>query len=704
MSEERVRERRTPNRLIDETSPYLLQHAHNPVDWYPWGTEALERARREDKPILLSVGYAACHWCHVMERESFEDDATAALMNQHFVSIKVDREERPDLDGIYMDAVQAMTGQGGWPMTVFLTPDGAPFFAGTYFPPDDRHGMPGFRRVLTAVAAAWRERRGDLLAQGRQVLDHIDRASRLAASDEPLTEGLLQAAFTRLKQAYDAEWGGFGTAPKFPQPMTLEFLLRCHVRGWDGALEMVTRTCDRMLTGGIYDQVGGGFHRYSTDHRWLVPHFEKMLYDNAQLVRLYARLWQFTRAPRHRRVALETAEYLLRELRHPAGGFYSSADADSEGEEGRFFTWDYDEIVELAGEPVAAWYGALPEGNWEGRNVLWAPRAPEVVASEAGVGVGELARLVDAGRAALFERREQRVRPATDDKVLAGWNGLAISALAEAGRTFGEPRYVAAAARAADFVLAELRDPDGRLLRAWRDGGDRSRPGPRAYLDDYALLADACLTLYETTYDRRWLDTALGLVTDLVRLFADPDGDGFYQTGSDAEALVVRPRELSDNATPAGNSAAAEVLQRLAHLTGDANLEAAGISALRLVADVLPKAPTGFGHALGALDLYLSRVAEVAIVGDPGDPATRALIDEVRSSWRPNLVLAVGDPADTDGLDAVPLLRDRPTLDGRPTAYVCEGFTCQLPVTEPAALAAQLDTLNPGGPGGSVAS
>jgi uncharacterized protein YyaL (SSP411 family) len=690
MSEQHVREGRTPNRLIDETSPYLLQHAHNPVDWYPWGAEALERARREDKPILLSVGYAACHWCHVMERESFEDDETAALMNEHFVPVKVDREERPDLDGIYMDAVQAMTGQGGWPMTVFLTPDGAPFFAGTYFPPADRHGLPGFRRVLAAVAGAWRERRGDLLTQGRQVLDHIDRASRLAATDQPLTESLLRAAFDRLRAAHDPDWGGFGAAPKFPQPMTLEFLLRCHVRGWGGALDMVTRTCDRMLTGGIYDQVGGGFHRYATDQRWLVPHFEKMLYDNAQLVRLYTRLWLFTRAPRHRRVALETAEYLLRELRHPAGGFYSSADADSEGEEGRFFTWDYDELVELAGEPVAAWYGALPEGNWEGRNVLWAPRPPETVAAEAGIDVAELSRLVDDGRAALFERRERRVRPATDDKVLAAWNGLAISALAEAGRAFGEPRYVAAAVRAAEFVLTELRTPKGRLLRAWRDG----RGSGSAYLDDYALLAEACLTLYETTYEPRWLETSLGLAGDILRLFADPDGDGFYQTGADAEALVVRPRELSDNATPAGNSAAAELFQRLAHLTGDANLEAAGISALRLVADVLPKAPTGFGHALGALDLYLSRVAEVAIVGDPADPATAALVGEVRSTWRPNVVLAVGRPDDGAATAAVPLLSDRPLVDGRPTAYVCEGFTCQLPVTDPEALGAQLDAFS----------
>jgi uncharacterized protein YyaL (SSP411 family) len=667
-----------PNRLIGETSPYLLQHAHNPVDWYPWGPEALERARAEDKPILLSIGYAACHWCHVMAHESFEDPETAAQMNEHFVCVKVDREERPDLDGIYMDAVQAMTGQGGWPMTVFLTPDGGPFYAGTYYPKLDRPGMPSFRRVLAAVADAWTRRRDDVRRQGDQVVQVLAAQSGALGGDGDgrLGAETLRQAFEGLKGAFDPAWGGFGQAPKFPQPMTLEFLLRCHLRGFDGALDMARLTLDRMASGGIFDQVGGGFHRYSTDGRWLVPHFEKMLYDNALLVRLYTHAWQLTGDDRYRRVAGRTADYLLRELRHADGGFFSSQDADSEGVEGRFFVWSFQELTGIAGEPVARHLGATPEGNWEGSNVLWTPQP----AGE------ELEVQVDAVLPRLFEAREARVHPATDDKVLAAWNGLAVSALAEAGRSFGEPRYLDAAAAAASFVLGALTGDGGRLLRSWREG----RAGGPGYLDDHACMAEACLTLYETTFDLRWLREARRLAGAMVELFADPGGDGFYQTGRDAEQLVVRPRELFDNAVPAGSSVAAEVLQRLGRLTGDQDWEQAGLAALRPVLGVLGRAPTGFGHALGAADFALARVREVAIVGQPGAADTDALLAEVWGTYQPNRVLAAAAPGDVAAQGEVPLLAGRPALEGRATAYVCEHFVCQRPVTEPAELAAQL--------------
>jgi uncharacterized protein YyaL (SSP411 family) len=677
----------SPNRLAGATSPYLLQHADNPVDWYPWGPEALERARREDRPILLSIGYAACHWCHVMAHESFEDPETAALMNRHFVCVKVDREERPDLDAIYMDAVQALTGHGGWPLTAFLTPEGKPFYAGTYYPKEDRHGLPAFRRVLEAIAEVWAERRGEAETQAERVTEAISRVGALRASDEPLSEEVAAAASRALREAFDPVWGGFGGAPKFPQPMTLELLLRRHLRGEPEALPMLERTLDAMAAGGMHDQVGGGFHRYATDERWHVPHFEKMLPDNAQLARLYVRAWQVTGRPAYREVAARTCEYLLRELRQPGGGFSSSQDADSEGVEGHFYVWPWEELVSAVGEHVARALGATPGGNWEGTNVLWMPRPLEEVAAELGVGSGALAAEVEAARGSLLELRERRVRPATDDKVVAAWNGLAISALAEVGRVLGEPRYVVAAAEAAGFVLGTMRLPDGRLARSWRAG----RVGGPGYADDHALVAEACLVLYETTWDLRWFEEALALAEELLARFHDPERGGFFQTASDAEALVVRPKELFDNATPSGNSAAADVLLRLAHLTGEPAYERAGASALRLVRELMARVPVGFGHALCALDLYLGPVREVAIVGDPPDPATRALADEVLvRRFLPNHVLAVAAPGDAAAAERVPLLRDR-VADGGPTAYVCERFACRLPVTEPAALAAQLE-------------
>jgi uncharacterized protein len=668
------------NRLAGETSPYLLQHAHNPVNWYPWGTEALERARVEDKPILLSIGYAACHWCHVMERESFEDEDTAAVMNEHFVSVKVDREERPDLDSIYMDAVQAMSGHGGWPMTVFLTPDGEPFYGGTYYPPEDRHGMPSFRRVLSVVAEAWRERRADVTEQGRKLADALGRSAALQESKDPLTEDVLQTAFAGLSRNVDRNRGGLGGAPKFPQPMTLEFLMRCHLRAVPDALELVRITLDRMAAGGMFDQVGGGFHRYSVDDRWHVPHFEKMLYDNAQLARLYLRAWQLTGRERYRLVATETLEYLLREMRHPDGAFYSSQDADSEGVEGKYFVWPYEELLEVGGEAVAAYLGAVPDGNWEGTNVLWTPLPMGTVSAEFGMSDEELARRVADARRELLGRREKRIPPATDDKILAAWNGLAIAAFAEAGRALGESRYLDAAVGAAEFVLANLRRSDGRLLRSWRDG----RSGRPAFADDHALLSASLLQLSEATLDLRWLHESRGLGDELIRLFHDPERGGFFQTGSDAERLVVRPKELFDNAVPSGNSAAGDVLIRLGLLYGDAELERAGVSALRIVRDAMARAPSGFGHALCALDLYLGPAREIALVGD--EDGIRELAEVVWTRFLPNAVLAAG-PADSE----IPLLRDRPAVEEKATAYVCERFVCQRPVTTPEELAKQLD-------------
>jgi uncharacterized protein YyaL (SSP411 family) len=662
------------NRLSRETSPYLLQHAENPVDWYPWGEEALAAATADDRPIFLSIGYAACHWCHVMERESFEDAETASFLNEHFVPIKVDREERPDLDGIYMDAVQSMTGQGGWPLSAFLTPDGRPFFAGTYFPKEALHGMPSFRQVLEAIAEAWRDRRADIERQGGRIVEAISKAASMPGSHEPLTSEIATRALDELRKAFDERWGGFGGAPKFPQPMTLEFVLRMAVRGTPDALHMLATTLDRMASGGVYDQVGGGFARYSTDAAWHVPHFEKMLYDNAQLAQLYVRAWLLTRDDRYRRVATETLDYLRREMRHAEGGFFSSQDADAEGVEGKFSTWSWNELVALVGEEAATAFGARPEGNWEGTNVLWLPNGGEPEGLD-----------LDEARRVLFETRERRTRPATDDKILTAWNAMAIQAFAEAGRAFDEPRFVEASETCLRFLLANLRRHDGRLLRSWRAGV----PGRPAFCDDHALLASACLTLYSTTGEIGWFREAVALGEALVELFHDPDRGGFFQTGTDDDPLVLRPKELYDNAVPSGNSAAADVLQRLALLTGDPRWERIGVSAIRLVRDALGRAPTAFGHALVALDLYLGPSREVAIIGSLEHPGTRALMNEVlRERFLPNVVLACAPEGTV--LEGPALLENRPQVDGTPTAYVCEHFSCRLPVTRPEDLAKQL--------------
>ncbi|MEP7059254.1 MAG: thioredoxin domain-containing protein [Actinomycetota bacterium] len=678
---------RPPNGLAGQTSPYLLQHAHNPVAWFPWGEEAFQRAREEDKPIFLSIGYAACHWCHVMERESFEDEATAALLNDRFVSIKVDREERPDIDSIYMDAVQAMNGSGGWPLSAFITPEGRPFYAGTYFPPEPRQGLPSFSQVLTGLADAWRDRRDEIDAQSIRVTEAIDRAGRIDAVADPLTADLTADALARLREQFDPRWGGFGAAPKFPQPMTLEFLLRQALRGAPDALEMAVITLDRMADGGMHDQVGGGFSRYSTDAAWHVPHFEKMLYDNALLARLYVRAWQVTKNERYRTVASRTLDYLLREMRDSAGGFWSSQDADSDGVEGRFFVWSWDELAGLVGEAVATAFGATREGNWEGTNVLWQPLPIGGIAAEFGLRTEELAAEIEGARGVLREVRARRVHPGTDDKVVTAWNAMAIEAFAEAGRAFDAPSYVRAAERCGAFVLAQLRAADGRVRRSWREG----IAGGTGFCDDHALLCSAFLALYGTTFEPRWFLAARELGDVLLERFQDEERGGFFLTGADAGAdLVVRPKELYDNAVPSGNSVAAEVLIRLSLLTGASVYAEVAERALRLVMDGAVRAPSGFGHALCAIDLYLGPSKQVAVIGDPRDVRTRDLLRELSSTYRPNVVVAAAASGDREAEDTIELLRGRLAVDGGATAYVCERFACKLPVTSTGALAEQL--------------
>jgi uncharacterized protein YyaL (SSP411 family) len=684
---------RTPNRLAGETSPYLLQHRYNPVDWYPWGEEALGRARREDKPLLLSVGYSACHWCHVMERESFEDADIARLMNERFVNVKVDREERPDIDSIYMQAVQAMTGHGGWPMTVFLTPDGVPFYGGTYFPPADRHGMPGFPRVLEAVSEYYRDKRGEATHVGRELLERLRQSERVRAGTELLTPSILDAAYQGLRAEFDSRYGGLGRAPKFPQPMALDFLLRYwRRRHAPEALQMVRQTLTRMARGGIYDQLGGGFHRYSVDQVWLVPHFEKMLYDQAQLALLYLQAWQATGDPEYRRVTEETLDYVVREMTHPDGGFYSTQDADSEGEEGKFFLWDRAEIESLLDSETAraamAYWGVAAGPNFEGRSILHVPGEPHEVAASLGIAEDRLRELLARARAALFAHREGRIKPGRDEKVLAGWNGMMLRAFAEASRALGRPDYLRVAARNAGFLLSAL-VRDGRLLRTWKDG----RAKLLGYLEDHATVIDGLLALHEVSLDPRWLDEARRLADSMLDLFWDPEAEGFFDTGRDHETLVVRPRGLFDSAVPCGSSVAADVLLRLAVLTGSADLEKRGVDTVRSVAPLMSRHPSGFGRFLGALDFHLGPAVELAIVWPEGTPADREplapLLGEVFGRYLPNRVLTGGPEG--SGAD-LPLLAGKRAW-GRPTAYVCERYACQAPTTDAGQLGAQLEAV-----------
>jgi uncharacterized protein len=623
------------NRLAQETSPYLLQHAGNPVDWYPWGEEAFACARAEDKPVLLSIGYSACHWCHVMERESFEDEATASEMNELFVSVKVDREERPDVDAVYMDAVVALTGQGGWPMTVFLTPEGEPFYGGTYYPPEPRHGLPAFRQVLAAVAEAYRERPDDVGRRASTLVDALRRGAQTAPSREPLTDDLLREAVGTLRSQFDTEWGGFGRAPKFPPASALEFLLRT------GTLDLVTKTLDAMSAGGMYDLVGGGFHRYSVDREWLVPHFEKMLYDNALLVPAYLHAWVVTGEERYRRVVEQTVEYALRELRLEGGGFASAQDADTEGVEGLTFTWPPDEIPREE----------LLQPFEQGRFILR----------------GELS---DEERAALLEARSRRPQPLRDDKAIASWNGLMLAALAETGRRFTSNRLLLAAEELGEFLLGPMSDGE-RLHRTWREGVAKGT----GYLEDYANVAHGLYELHVATGELRWLRESRRLALLAVELFADQERGGFFDTPSDGETLVARRKDLEDNPTPSGNSMLAFVLLRLARIYGDDELERHAAGVLRLVRDTLPRVPSAFGWALCSLDLYLSPPRELAIVGGTDTEVARAALH----GFDPNAVVAFGPGED------VPLLAGKDLVDGQPAVYVCERFACQAPLTNPAA-------------------
>jgi uncharacterized protein YyaL (SSP411 family) len=684
---------RFTNRLIRETSPYLLQHAHNPVDWYPWGEEALTRAREEDLPILLSIGYSACHWCHVMEHESFESEPIARLMNDNYVCIKVDREERPDLDGIYMNAVQMMTGHGGWPMTVFLTPDGRPFYGGTYFPPVDRQGMPGFPRLLIALAEAWRERRDEIEKNAGALLLELGKLDRFKGAEVELDPQLLEQSATRLLQALDREHGGFGNRPKFPPAMALSFLMRRYRRTGDPAiLAAIELTLDKMARGGIYDQLGGGFHRYSVDERWLVPHFEKMLYDNALLARLYLDGWLLTGRPLYRRITEETLDYVVREMTDPGGGFYSTQDADSEGVEGRFFVWTPAEVRALLGEEegrlFCQFYDITEEGNFEDCNILHVDQPVEVRAPGLGLTPERLEEILARGRAVLFEAREARVKPGRDEKMLTSWNGLMLRSFAEAARVLERPDYLEVAIRNAGFVLANLRH-DGRLLRTHKDGESRLN----GYLEDYTDLIDGLLALYHATFDDRWFREALDLSRTMIDLFRDEEEGGFFFTSRDHEKLITRAKDFYDNATPGGNSVAAEVLIRLSLYTGDHRYRDEAERILRLVAGVTPRMPSGFGHLLGALDLFLSTPAEIAVVGDPASPVTARMLQTIFSRYLPGKVVALARPGSTPDPD-LHLLDGRPAGTGPVTAYVCQNFRCLAPVTSPEDLQRQLAELD----------
>ncbi|MCF6522055.1 thioredoxin domain-containing protein [Streptomyces sp. JJ36] len=708
------------NRLAAETSPYLLQHAENPVDWWPWSDEAFEEARRREVPVLLSVGYSSCHWCHVMAHESFEDDETAAVLNAHFVPVKVDREERPDVDSVYMEAVQAATGHGGWPMTVFLTPRAEPFYFGTYFPPRPRQGMPSFRQVLEGVHTAWEERRDEVAEVAGRIAG--DLAGRALAYDAPQPPGPeeLGAALLGLTREFDAVHGGFGGAPKFPPAMALEFLLRHHARtGADGALEMVEATCGAMARGGIHDHLGGGFARYAVDAEWTVPHFEKMLYDNALLCRVYAHLWRASGSATARRVALDTADFLVRELRTGQGGFASALDADSDDghgrhKEGAFYVWTPEQLAEVLGEEDAAfaasWFGVTREGTFEeGASVLRLPGGPRpdgAGPADAGAGMhgpgpeaaaGEPADPAEAERVEsvrwrLFEARERRPRPGRDEKVVTAWNGLAVAALAETGAYFERPDLVEAAAAAADLLVAVHLDDRGRLVRTSREG----RPGPSAgVLEDYADTAEGMLALYAVTGDSAWLDLAGTLLDVVLRHFTGEDGT-LYDTADDAERLIRRPQDPTDGATPSGWTAAAQALLSYAAYTGSDRHRSAAEQALGIVKALAARAPRFIGWGLAAAEAALDGPREIAVVGAREDPATRGLHRVALLGTAPGAVVAVGEPADGDGADGtgagdgelpVPLLRDRPLLEGRPAAYVCRHFTCDAPTAEPEELA-----------------
>ncbi len=695
-------EHKHTNRLKNETSPYLLQHAHNPVDWYAWGPEALENAREQNKPILLSIGYSACHWCHVMERESFENEDIARLMNENFINIKVDREERPDLDQIYMNAVQMMTGHGGWPMTVFLTPEGVPFYGGTYFPPEDRHNMPGFPRVLLGVSETYRARPDDVTKTAVTMLGELRRLGSTQSAGDTLSATLLETAERAIARSYDPRHGGFGSAPKFPAAMNLEFLLRRNHRAANPEiLEMVENTCRKMAEGGLYDQLGGGFHRYSTDPKWLVPHFEKMLYDNALLSRLYLHVYQQTGDGVYRRIAEETLDYVVREMTDAGGGFYSTQDADSEGHEGKFFVWTAAEIENILGKEDArlfsSYFDVTPSGNFEGKNILNVKATADDVAKAAGVTPDELHESLARSKAKLFAEREKRIKPDRDEKILTAWNGLMLASFAEAAAILDRSDYLAVAEKNAGFVLDKLRR-DGLLLRTYKDGEAKLN----AYLEDYAFFADGLIALYQASGELRWLQAAVEVTNTMIDEFWDAEEGGFFYTGKSHEELIVRSKDYFDNATPSGNSVAAEVLLGLAMLAGDETYQRKAVTLLRIISGYLQRFASAFGRALGALDFYLSTPKEIAIVGERNTADTIALSREVWRRYLPNKVIAYGVGDDSAAAELIPLLRERTMVEGKATAYVCENYTCQQPVTTVEALAAQL--VSPGNNDGAQAA
>ncbi len=681
-------EHKHTNRLSKESSPYLLQHAHNPVDWYAWGEEAIAKARTEDKPILLSIGYSACHWCHVMERESFESEEIASLMNEMFVNIKVDREERPDIDQIYMNAVQLMQRQGGWPLTVFLTPELVPFYGGTYFPPEDRYNIPGFPRILQLVSNAYRTRKTEIDAGATEMLAELRRMSAVSESNEVITPAILDDGERALLRTFDSRNGGFGGAPKFPAPMSLEFLLRAYKRtANEQALAAAAFTCRKMAEGGLYDHLGGGFHRYSTDARWLVPHFEKMLYDNAQLSRLYVYLFQITGDEFYRRVAEETYDYVLREMTDESGGFYSTQDADSEGVEGKFFVWDKSEIIRLLGETdgalFCAYYNVTEEGNFEEKNILNITRTLESVAQQTDVSIEDLRERLARGRRLLFEEREKRVKPGRDEKVISAWNGLMLESIALAAAVFERDDYLQAAERNARFLLEQM--TEGRLLlHVFKDGKSKQT----AFLDDYACVISGLIALYESTGTTLWLERATMLADVMIEEFWDEADGGFFYTGQSSERLIVRNKDFFDNATPSGNSVAADVLLKLSVLTGEEKYRRLVTTIFRLMRDTVVRYPSAFGRTLSALDFFLSTPKEIVIIG--ADEQLQSFVRAVWKHYLPNKVLVQSRSDDAATEHLLPLLQGRSAKDGRTTAYVCENYTCRQPVTTVEELAEQM--------------
>ena len=661
------------------------------MDWYPWSSEAFERAQAENKPLMLSVGYSSCHWCHVMEHESFENPEIAALMNELFVNIKVDREERPDVDAIYMEAVQAMTNHGGWPMTVFLTPDGKPFYGGTYFPPSDRGGMTGFPRVLRSVADAYHNRPDEVSQSAQQLAAMLDQHLIDRVETSQLTEQVINASFSGLEGQFDWAMGGTKGAPKFPIPMVIDYLLRFHRRtGQQKALEMATITLDRMARGGMYDQIGGGFHRYSVDDQWLVPHFEKMLYDNAQLALTYVQAFQVTKNPRYRKVAEETLDYVMREMTDPAGGFYSSQDADTEGEEGKTYVWDMHEIRHILGTELAdvveRYYGITARGNFEGRNILWIPRALDKVARELKISTDALEECIRVAREKLYPVRKERPQPGRDDKVIASWNGLMVKAFAVAATVFKRDDYRQAAVANAEFLMGSMWQ-DEVLMRIYKDG----RAKIHGFLEDYACCADGLLAVYEATFDTRWYAAARELSEQMVAKFRDESNNGFFDTSTDHERLISRPKNVFDNATPSGNAVACEALMKLSLYTAEFDYAQIALDYLERIVQLPLRYPSGFGRTLCAIEMALASPVEVAVVGDPASQDARELLDVIFGEYRPNRVVAVRRPGDDAASQVIPLLEGREMIGDKPTAYVCQRHVCKLPATSIGELLSQLN-------------